>query len=241
MNTTKTVFHWSGGKDSSIALHLILKNKEYQIDRLLTTIHRKNDRVTMHGVRKELIKRQAINIGLPVTFLELPDQPGMDEYNRLMMEQMHQLKQEGFTHAAFGDIFLEDLKIYREQQTEKAGFNSLFPIWKQNTSALIRQFIDDGFKAVVVSADAKILGENFIGREIDDRFLSDLPGDVDPCGENGEFHTFVYDGPIFSNPIPFRKGERTYREYDAPSKEESNSKKMGFWFYDLLPQEDHKA
>lgn len=240
MNTPKTVLHWSGGKDCSLALHLILKNEEYQIDRLLTSINSEQNRVPMHGVRKELIKRQAVSMGLPVTILQLPNQPDMDNYNRLMMEQMHQLRKEGFTHAAYGDIFLEDLRMYREQQMEKAGFTSLFPIWKQHTDILIRRFIDDGFKAVIVSADSGKLDEGFAGREIDESFLSDLPVDVDPCGENGEFHTFVYDGPLFSKPVPFLKGEVTYREYDAPSRDESYPKKMGFWFCDLLPKVDYE-
>ncbi len=237
MNTPKTVFHWSGGKDSSLALHLMLKSKEYQIDRLLTSVDREQNRVTMHGVRKELIKRQAVSMGLPITILQLPDQPDMEEYNRLMTEQMQQLKKEGITHAAFGDIFLEDLKIYREKQMEKAGLQPIFPIWKQNTEVLIRRFIDDGFKAIVVSVQADKLGKEFAGREINPRFLKDLPDNVDPCGENGEFHTFVFDGPIFSNPIPVKKGEIVFREYDAPGSKSSagnTSQKMGFWYCDLL-------
>lgn len=180
-------------------------------------------------------------MGLPITILQLPDQPDMDEYNRLMMEQMQQLKKEGFTHAAFGDIYLEDLKIYREKQMEKAGLQSLFPIWKQNTEVLIRRFIDDGFKAVVVSADSGKLGESFVGRKIDDSFLSDLPSDVDPCGENGEFHTFVYDGPIFTKPISFLIGEMTFQEYDAPEADETDTSKMGFRFCDLIPARNPDA
>lgn len=192
----------------------------------------------MHGVHKDLIERQAREIGLPLSILELPGQPDMGLYNRMMAGHMKQLKEMGITHAAFGDINLEDLKQYREKQMEKVGLKSVFPVWGQNTKALAQQFIRDEFKAIVVSVQAGKLGKEFAGREFDQQFLEDLPVDVDPCGENGEFHTYVYDGPIFSNPIPVKKGEIIYREYDAPgastSSAEDKSQKMGFWFCDLL-------
>jgi uncharacterized protein (TIGR00290 family) len=244
MKSHKTVFHWSGGKDSSIALYEVLKGNKFLVDTLLTTVNKKHDRVSMHGVRRKLIEKQAESIGLPFTTLDLPEQPGMDEYDQLMTEKMQKLKQQGISHATFGDIFLEDLKIYREKQMKKAGLEPHFPIWKKETRRLIKQFIDDGFKAVVVCAKSEKLDRSFAGRRIDYNFLNDLPEDVDPCGENGEFHTFVYDGPIFSSSIAFKKGELIYREYDAPKPDEQNDghpvknnlQKMGFWFCDLIPE-----
>lgn len=244
MSKKKCLFHWSGGKDSSIALLKLLKSDEVRVDLLLTSVNKEHNRVTMHGVRRELIERQAESIGLPLDTVELPEQPDMATYDKLMSEKMETLRDEGFTHAAFGDIFLEDLKKYREKQMKQAGFEPLFPIWQEDTSGLIRNFIDDGFKAVVVSANSDKLDRNFAGRVINREFLNDLPDDVDPCGENGEFHTFVYDGPIFKNPISFKLGEVIYREYDAPGEDEltdghsaeTDPKKMGFWFCDLLPE-----
>lgn len=242
MPKKKCVFNWSGGKDSSIALRKVLQNPEYSVDCLLTTINGVHDRITMHGVRRELLLDQVKQIGIPLEILELPEQPDMEEYNRCLSEKMEKLKREGYTHSLFGDIFLEDLKEYRERQMQRCGFESVFPIWKEDTSVLIRDFIEDGFKAVIVSAKSEKLDQSFAGRLIDHEFLDDLPDGVDPCGENGEFHTFVYDGPVFSNPVPFKKGELTYREYDAPKDNESSDghstetdpKKMGFWFCDLL-------
>jgi len=243
MPQKKCVFHWSGGKDSSIALQRVLQNPKYSVDCLLTTVNSVHDRVTMHGVRRELLLEQVEQIGIPLEILKLPEQPDMDEYNRLLKNKMGELKQMGYTHAIFGDIFLEDLRTYRENQMHECGFESVFPIWKEDTRILIRNFIDDGFKAITVCVKENLAGKEFAGRVIDGEFINDLPDDVDPCGENGEFHTFVYDGPIFSNPVPFKKGELTFREYDAPKEDESldghsketDPKKMGFWFCDLLP------
>jgi uncharacterized protein (TIGR00290 family) len=139
---------------------------------------------------------------------------------------------QGFTHAAFGDIFLEDLKIYREQQLASFNLQAVFPIWKRDTKQLIQDFISLGFKAILICVNASKLNQSFVGRIIDKDFINDLPEDVDPCGENGEFHTFCFDGPIFRKPITFEIGETVYREYDAPSGQNENSK-LGFWFCDL--------
>jgi uncharacterized protein (TIGR00290 family) len=234
----RTVFHWSGGKDSSIALHKMMQSGRCSVELLFTTLNSSSQRVTMHGVYRKLIERQAREIGLPLSVLELPDQPGMAQYDQLIAGQMKSVKERGITHAAFGDINLEDLKQYRESQMEKAGLKSVFPVWGVNTKDLVHQFIHDGFKAVVVSVQADKLGKEFAGREVNQQFLDDLPADVDPCGENGEFHTFVYDGPIFENPIQVKKGEIVYREYDAPGADTNSAKdksrKMGFWFCDLV-------
>ena len=241
----KTVLNWSGGKDSSIALHQILQDPEYSVERLLTSVNTAHDRISMHGVRKELLLQQTKSIGIPLSTLDLPEQPGMQEYNDLFGRRMETLREEGFTHAVFGDIFLEDLRAYRENQLKKADFKGVFPIWKRDTRKLVEQFIADGFKAITVCVKAEKLGREFAGRIIDHDFIRDLPDDVDPCGENGEFHTFVFDGPIFSVPIPYKKGEIVYRAYQAPKEEEdacglsneTDPSKMGFWFCDLLGQD----
>ena len=231
MNKKRALFQWSGGKDSAMALQRIMQNPEYSVERLLTTINESQNRVTMHGVRRDMIQKQAEQIGLPLSILSLPDSPEMDSYNRAMYNRMSELGKEGFTHAIFGDIYLEDLRDYRVNQMQKSGFRAVFPIWNEKPAELIQQFISEGFRAVAVCTSAEKLDKSFCGREIDEAFIEDLPDEVDVCGENGEFHTFVYDGPIFKNPVPFKKGEIHYREYDSPGQPGETS---GFWFCDLL-------
>ncbi|MTI86433.1 MAG: diphthine--ammonia ligase [Balneolaceae bacterium] len=243
-NGRKAVFNWSGGKDSSLALHHTLKDGAYDIEHLFSTINGAQDRLSMHGVRRELIEQQAKSIGIPLTTLMLPEQAGMAEYNELYGEVMKSFREQGITHSVFGDIFLEDLKTYREEQLQEQDIKAVFPIWKKkDTARLIEEFLDLGFKAISVCVKAELLGKSFVGREIDHDFVRDLPENVDPCGENGEFHTFVYDGPVFNKAIGLEKGEIVYREYNAPSdsddqcgmSNEQDSAKMGFWFCDLLP------
>jgi len=189
----------------------------------------------MHGLRRELLEAQAQAVGIPIQTIELPEEPSMEEYNQLMNKRLLQLKQEGYTQCAFGDIFLDDLRFYRENQLQDFGISSLFPLWKKNTGELLNQFINLGFKAVVVCVNAELLDESFVGREVNSSFLKDLPINVDPCGENGEFHTFCYDGPLFKKEVPFEIGERIYRSYPNPKNENSDAEDaIGFWFCDLL-------
>lgn len=215
-----------------MALYHLKQNSNYSIDRLVTSVNSHFQRVSMHGLRIELLQRQAEALGLPLEVIELPEQPDMEDYNRIMSKTVSGLKNEGFTHSAFGDIFLEDLRRYREEQLNKYDIQAVFPLWKKDTTVLINDFIDLGFKAIVVTCDAELLGENFAGRLLDRDFINDLPEQVDPCGENGEFHTFCFDGPLFREPVKFEKGEKVYREYDHPSK--SGDAKMGFWYCDLI-------
>jgi uncharacterized protein (TIGR00290 family) len=237
----KSYFNWSGGKDSALALYHAQKVRRYSIERLLTSVNRLHRRISMHGVREELLEQQAAAIGLPLQKLILPDQPSMPDYEEEMMKIMTALKKENFTHSFFGDIFLEDLKKYREEQLIKVGFTAVFPLWKRDTTELLHEFIDLGFQTVVVCVKAEVLDESFAGRVIDHHFIKDLPNNVDPCGENGEFHTFVFDGPIFRQPVPFRIGEKVFREYAAPRNSQDTcfsnqpSSPMGFWFCDLEP------
>jgi uncharacterized protein (TIGR00290 family) len=234
----KSFFNWSGGKDSSLALYHALQDKEYHIEKLLTNINGRHRRISMHGVREDLLEAQARSIGLPLQKIILPEEPTMTEYEQQVTQTLGQLSEEGFTHAFFGDIFLEDLKKYRQQQLEKVGFGACFPLWGRDTKELVHEFIDLGFKAIIVCIKAGVLDKLFAGRHIDRDFLKDLPAVVDPCGENGEYHSFVYDGPIFKEPVKFELGENVYREYTAPGNPadpQPSHPSMGFWFTDLHP------
>lgn len=237
----KAYMNWSGGKDSSLALYKILKNKDFQIDYLLTSINKAYGRISMHGVRIELLYKQAESLGIPLKTLELPEQPTMDEYEEIMKQKIREIKNEGIHDTIFGDIFLEDLRKYREEKLQEANIKAHFPLWKIPTHQLMRDFINQGFKAIIVCVNEKHLDKSFCGRLIDQSFIDDLPANVDVCGENGEYHSFVFDGPIFKTPIPFTKGEIVYREYKKPSDNntdvcgtnEPEQKQMGFYFCDL--------
>jgi uncharacterized protein (TIGR00290 family) len=230
-------FNWSGGKDSALALWTLLKNKKYRVEYLLTSMNSIHDRVSMHGVRRDLVAAQAASINIPLITLELAEQPDMSEYETAMMRQVKWLKEKGITHGVFGDIFLEDLRKYREEKLAAAGINCVFPIWKRDTKQLMNAFIDAGFKAIIVCVNERELDKSFCGREIDKDFCKDLPRTIDPCGENGEFHTFVYDGPIFSTPVRFKKGDIVNKQYPAPKNTGNNQQTVdnyGFYFCDLL-------
>ncbi|MBO9682458.1 MAG: diphthine--ammonia ligase [Flavisolibacter sp.] len=236
----KAFFNWSGGKDSALALYHAQKSGLYSVEKLLTNINGKHRRISMHGVREELLEQQAESIGLPLQKIRLPEKPSMQEYEQQMKENLLALKKENFTHAIFGDIFLEDLKAYRENQLATIGLSAVFPIWKRDSNELMQEFIDLGFKTILVCIKADLLPKEFVGRIINREFLKDLPKNVDACGENGEFHTFVFDGPIFLKPISFIKGEIVYKEYDAPKSGENlkTPSSFGFYFQDLLPVND---
>ncbi len=240
----KAIFNWSGGKDSAFALHKILQDNAFDITALMTTVNSKYDRISMHGVRRELLLQQGASIGLPIKEIRLPEMPSMADYDNIMKEELTALQEQGVTHSIFGDIFLESLKKYREKKLSEVNIQGHFPIWKKDTTELIHEFIDLGFKTVIVCTSANLLGKEFAGRVIDKDFLKDLPKGVDPCGENGEFHTFVFDGPIFKKPINYTLGETVYKEYKAPKKKKDNcnpdndSKKVvGFYFADIIPSD----
>lgn len=226
----KTYFNWSSGKDSALALYTLLKEKNYSIDYLLTSVNAHHNRVSMHGLRRSLLEQQLKSIGIPYGTVELPEQPSNEQYRQLMKEKVEQLKAQGFTHTAFGDIFLEDLRVYREQQLHTLGIETVFPLWKRNTRELMKEFIASGFKTIVVCVNAQVLDRSFAGRIIDEQFINDLPEGIDPCGENGEFHTFCFEGPLFKHPVNFSLGETVLKEY------EQGDIKTGFWFTDLLPE-----
>ena len=231
----KAIFNWSGGKDSSLCLYKIREQQQYEIICLLTSVSEQYQRIAMHGVREELLRQQAESIGLPLKKMHMPDMPSMDAYNKGMFEILTELKSKGAEVSIFGDIFLEDLRKYREEKLAEVKLEGIFPLWQISTTELIHEFIDLGFKAILVCVNEKYLDKSFAGRIIDHAFLKDLPSHVDPCGENGEYHTFVFDGPIFKEPIAFTKGEIVYRKYEADGQKEDSPFNNGFWFCDLLP------
>ncbi len=233
----KTYFNWSTGKDAALALYHLQKDGRFTVDKLLTTVNNFHNRVSMHGLRTDLLGLQAKSIGIPLTTVKLPKEPSMEDYNQIMSATVEGLQEEGYTHCGFGDIFLEDLRAYREEQLKPYGIKAHFPLWKRNTKALVEEFIGLGFKAIVICTKATLLDESFVGRALDANFLRDLPSNVDPCGENGEFHTFCYDGPIFKEPIKFKLGEKVFRAYKTPkgADEQKKDSNMGFWFCDLVP------
>jgi uncharacterized protein (TIGR00290 family) len=215
------LFCWSGGKDSAMALHTLLRLPDVRIVALLTTVTETYDRISMHGVRRELLVQQAESIGLPLHEVRIPPQCVNPIYEARMEEAVRFHYDAGVRSVAFGDIFLEDLRAYREKNLARIGMTALFPIWKRDTRELIRSFHAARFRAIAACIDPKVLDRTFAGRELDDSFFRDLPAGVDPCGENGEFHTFVFDGPIFREPVAVRAGEVLERD--------------SFIYYDLLP------
>ncbi len=214
------LFCWSGGKDSAMALHTLLQQNDVHVASLLTTVTETYERISMHGVRRDLLQRQALSIGLPLHEVRIPPQCVNPIYEARMEEALRIQLGKGVRKVAFGDIFLEDLRAYREKNLARIGMSALFPIWKRDTHELVRSFHANRFRAVAVCIDPKILAPSFAGRELDESFFRDLPPQADPCGENGEFHTFVFDGPIFKLPISVRTGEVVHRD--------------GFVFCDLL-------
>jgi len=213
MSTPEPIlFCWSGGKDSAMALHTILQRDDVQVIALLTTVTEGYERISMHGVRRELLERQAQSIGLPLHEVRIPPQCVNPIYEARMEEALRVHYNRGVRKVAFGDIFLEDLRVYREKNLARIGMTALFPIWKRDTRELIRLFHAQRFRAIAVCVDPKVLDRRFAGRELDESFFPDLPPGVDPCGENGEFHTFVFDGPIFRSPIPVRTGDVVDRD-----------------------------
>ena len=210
--TTPLLFSWSGGKDSSLALYEIQKAGEYEITALITTVTSDYDRVSMHGLRTELLEEQARSLDIPLQKVLISKAASNDEYESAFNDVLINHKEKGIERVVFGDLFLEDIKKYRENLLGKIGMESFFPIWKQDTAKLAQQFIDLGFKAKTICVDSEVLGEEFAGREFNEEFLNELPREIDPCGENGEFHTFVYDGPMFKNPIEHILGEIVLRD-----------------------------
>ena len=203
----RVLLSWSGGKDSALALREIERSGECEIAALLTTVTDATGRIGMHAVRRELVGRQAESLGLPLRELVVPPLPANDVYEAAMRGVLQEFAASGVRRVAFGDLFLEDIRAYREGMLAGLGLRGLYPVWGRDTSALVREFLDVGFRAVLVCVDVEVLDASFAGRELDRALLAELPEGVDPCGENGEFHTFVFDGPGFRTPVAFERGD----------------------------------
>jgi uncharacterized protein (TIGR00290 family) len=219
----KTLLSWSSGKDCAWALHTLRQQPEIELVGLLTTINEEADRVAMHGVRHELLRAQAEAAGLPLWPVDLPWPCSNEQYQAIMAAVVERAGGEGVQAMAFGDLHLADIRAYRERQLEGTGLQPLFPIWggAADTPALARRMVEAGLRATLVCVDTAQLSADFLGRTFDEELLADLPDGVDPCGENGEFHTFCFAGPMFSAPLPVRLGERV--------------EKGQFHYVDLLP------
>ena len=229
--------NWSGGKDSAFCLYEAGR-QGLRVEALVTTVSESTGRITMHGVPRTLLQQQAASVQLPLHEINLPDSGGMSAYETAISHTNQLLRHEGFDQAISGDLFLEDLKAFREQLYAKDQLQTLFPLWKKDTRTLLRNFIDLGFKAIVVCTNDAFLDKSFCGRLIDDSFLNDLPPGVDVCGEHGEYHSFVFDGPMFSSPIHFHTGDLVYRTYPAPTTNDCFTDPQpaaGFYFCDLSP------
>jgi uncharacterized protein (TIGR00290 family) len=223
----KVIFSWSGGKDSAVALYEIQRSQRYEILSLLTTITEDYDRVSLHGVPRTLVEQQAKSLGLPIQKVFIPKDCSNEEYEARMKQTLIKFKQAGVSRVVFGDVFLEEVRKYRENNLSKLEMTGLFPIWGRDSAELTRSFIALGFQAITICVDTRVLDKRFVGRIIDESFLAQLPPNVDPGGENGEFHSFVFDGPIFRDRIAYKLGEQVLRD--------------SFYFCDLLPREEIKS
>jgi uncharacterized protein (TIGR00290 family) len=217
----KVALSWSSGKDSAWALHLLRQQPDIAIAALITTFNGEADRVAMHAVRRELVEAQAERIGIPLWPVEIPWPCPNEEYERRMQSVCRRAVDEKIFAIAFGDLFLQDIRAYRERQLQGTGLKPLFPVWKIPTDQLAQEMLAAGVKAKLTCVDSSRLGKSFAGRDYNLALLQEFPPGIDPCGENGEFHTFVYDAPVFSRPIRVRSSEIIERD--------------GFVFADLLP------
>jgi uncharacterized protein (TIGR00290 family) len=239
----KIVFCWSGGKDSALALHRLLAEGRYEVVSLLTTCNEHFQRVSMHGVRLELVEQQARAIGLPLEKVFVSQRGSNEEYQEKMRERMLACKAQGVTRVAFGDIFLEDLRRWREANLAQLGLSGLFPIWKADSRDLIREFVALGFGSILCCVSDAYLDETALGRKIDADFLQWLPASIDPCGEYGEFHSFAFAGPVFKQPLRIEVGKKVYRPVEETHPGAASSAcplpgtrpAKGFWFCDLAP------
>ncbi len=218
----KILLSWSGGKDSAMTLYEIQQDRRYEIVALLTTVTEGYDRISMHGVRRALLERQAESLGVGLETVYIPPRSTNEIYESRMAEALGKYQREGIQAVAFGDLFLEDIRRYREENLAKRGMRGVFPIWKRDTTELARTFIRLGFKALTICVDPRVLDPSFAGQMINEDFLRRLPPHVDPCGENGEFHSFVFGGPLFREEVRFTVGETVTRD--------------SFCFCDLLPE-----
>lgn len=228
----KAVFNWSGGKDSALALHKVLKEGEYDIIALLTTVNRDSQKSTMHSIPVSLLHKQADSIGIPLLIVDLTPNGNMGDYNGAMEKAVSYFIEKGVSHFIFGDIFLHDVKSYREKQLNPYGITVVEPLWGKSSQEIMEDFIHSGLNTIIVTTMADVLDEHFIGRHIDESLLNDLPKEMDICGENGEYHTFCYAGDIFKEPVPYTLGKPFKKSF--PFKMDDGIEKVfSYWFADL--------
>ncbi|GAB2611915.1 diphthine--ammonia ligase [Belliella aquatica] len=232
MKKIKISISWSGGKDSAFALWKLMNDPRYEVTRLHTTFGKESRRVGMHGIHEIFIEKQAESIGLPLDKIYYPSSGNNEEYEKAMKTYLDTLKKEDIETIAYGDIFLEDLKMYREQQLSKLDFKAIFPLWKIDTAENARNFIAAGFQTMICAADADLIEQKWVGSIFNLDFLKNLPNTIDPCGENGEFHTFCYDGPIFQKPINVSKKQTVSKSYHFKDEEGMEIEKK-FWFAEI--------
>jgi uncharacterized protein (TIGR00290 family) len=234
----KAVMAWSGGKDSSLALHRVLSQGDYEVTALLTTLSSEFRRISMHGVREELLERQARALGISLVKMEVWERSNV-AYEKALEQYLRDFKAQGVEAIIFGDIHLADLRVYRETILGRVGLKGIFPLWQESPLSLLAEFFAKGFRSVTCCIDAQKLGEEHVGRLLDADFVQSLPADVDVCGENGEYHSYCFDGPIFQRPVAYKLGEKQFRPLvlnpAAQDGEPPASSTPGFWFCDLLP------
>lgn len=232
MEKPKAVFNWSGGKDSALALYKVLKEGKYEVVALLTTVNRDKQRSTMHDIPLALLEKQAKSIGIPLHIVNLPPAGSSEDYKNKMLETVEAFKDKGVTHFIFGDIFLHDVRKYREEALNPEGITVVEPLWDMTTAEVMEEFLTSGLKTIIVTTTASELGKEFIGQHITKELISEFPPHIDVCGENGEYHTFCYDGPIFRTPVPFTTKEPFRMEF--PIKLDTGETKIfGYWFAGL--------
>lgn len=224
--------NWSSGKDAAMAYLQLFNNKNYQVRSLLTTLSSEHKRISMHGIREEVLDQQAALMNVPLQKIYLEQDADIETYNNAMRAALAVLRAQSIGTVAFGDIFLEDLRSYREQQLATENFKAVFPLWNSNTSELVEAIEDSGIKAIIVCVNDHHLGKEFLGKEINRQLLQKLPANVDPCGEKGEYHTLVIDAPFFSEKLKIKTGEMVYKTY---SPDDTGKWDSGFYFLDILP------
>lgn len=232
----KAIFCWSGGKDSALALYKVCLEDKHEVVALLTTLNARFKRISMHGVREELLDMQAASIGLPLIKMYIKGETNA-EYEKAMEDILLQYREQGVTKVIFGDIFLDELRTYRENNLSKVGLKAEFPLWKKHTSELIIEFLKLDFKTITCCVNDQHFKKEKVGVEIDMEFIDTLPATVDPCGENGEYHSFCYDGPIFNTPVRFIKGEKIFKPLKLKTSDCNADIPVtnGFWYCELLP------
>lgn len=232
MDKKKAVFNWSGGKDSALALHKIMQDDNFLIVSLLTTVNSHSKRSSMHGIPLPLLEQQAKSIGLPLYILDLTPNGDMSSYQDAMVRAVEHFAQQGVSHFVFGDIFLHDVRSYRQKQLAPYAIEVIEPLWGRTSEQIMEEFIASGLQTVVVTLTQGVLDKSFLGRKIDRDFIRSLPSGVDVCGENGEYHTFCYAGPLFSQPIDFSLGEPLRLTYPV-NLDDGTTQEYCYWFAQL--------